>query len=101
VIVGRPSKRAVRAVIVQVASLSRLQRLSLDQSAASSVIELSKLTVLDYRDTRVSDAGVARLKGLTSLSHLVLSDTRVIDAGSVNLKGLTKLRESRRGHRAS
>jgi Leucine-rich repeat (LRR) protein len=42
--------------------------------------------------TRVSDAGLAHLKGLTDLVALELADTRVSDDGLVHLKGLTKLK---------
>jgi hypothetical protein len=39
------------------------------------------------------DAVLARLEGLTNLTHLDLHNTRVSDAGLAHLKGLTNLRE--------
>ena len=58
--------------LVQVASLTRLQR-------------------LDVQRTSVSDAGLPHLKNLQRLQWLNLSYTRVTDAGLVHLKGLTNL----------
>jgi hypothetical protein len=43
------------------------------------------------RATRVRDAGLAHLEGLTNLSYLELGAARVRDAGLAHLKGLTKL----------
>jgi hypothetical protein len=44
-----------------------------------------------YGGTRVSDAGLVHLKGLTGLQWLHLDETQVSDAGLVHLKGLTGL----------
>ena len=41
--------------------------------------------------TKVTDAGLADLKGLKRLTHLYLCDTGVTDAGLAHLKGLTEL----------
>jgi hypothetical protein len=41
---------------------------------------------LDLSDTRVSDTGLAHLKGLTQLQHLDLRDTQVTDAGITALQ---------------
>ena len=46
---------------------------------------------LDLRDTKVTDAGLVHLKGLTQLEWLWLSHTQVTDAGLVHLKGMTNL----------
>ena len=42
--------------------------------------------------TRVSDAGLEHLKGLTRLQELCLGGTKVSDAGLKHLKGLTQLK---------
>jgi hypothetical protein len=62
-------------------------RESLGKHYFRSVIRVS----LSY--TRLSDAGLAHLKGLTGLQGLSLDDTQVSDAGLVNLRGLTGLQE--------
>jgi hypothetical protein len=41
--------------------------------------------------TKVTDAGLVHLSGLTNLERLNLSGTNVTDAGLVHLKGLTQL----------
>jgi hypothetical protein len=49
------------------------------------------LVVADFTGTRVGDAGLAHLEGLTDLRVLSLSRTGVGDAGLVHLEGLTGL----------
>jgi Leucine-rich repeat (LRR) protein len=44
------------------------------------------------RNTRVTDAELVRLEGLTGLETLNLNDTRVTDAGLVHLEGLAGLK---------
>ena len=46
---------------------------------------------VDYSNTRVTDAGLVHLKGLTQLQSLYLWNTQVADAGLEHLKGLTNL----------
>jgi hypothetical protein len=41
--------------------------------------------------TKVTDAGLVHLKGMTGLQELYLNGTKVTDAGLVHLKGLTEL----------
>ena len=48
---------------------------------------LTKLANLDLRNTRVSDAGLKHLRGLTNLLTLYLDGTQVSDAGLAHLKG--------------
>ena len=48
--------------------------------------------VVDLSKTKVTDAELVYLKGLTNLQTLELSFTKVTDAGLVHLIGLTKLR---------
>ena len=52
---------------------------------------LPSLTTLDLRRTQITDAGLEHLKGLTNLQHLLLSGTQVTDAGLKHLEGLTTL----------
>ena len=52
---------------------------------------LTKLQTLSLINTKVTDAGLVHLKGMTNLQRLDLTDTKVTDAGLVHLKGLTKL----------
>ena len=49
------------------------------------------LDFLSLFGTKVTDAGLAHLKGLTNLRGLRLTDTNITDAGLVHLKGLTNL----------
>jgi hypothetical protein len=53
-----------------------------------------KPVVLVYLDgTKVTDAGLEHLNGLTQLRWLALNGTRVTDAGLAHLKGRSQLRE--------
>ena len=52
---------------------------------------LTKLGILGLNNTKITDAGLVHLKELTSLKKLFLNNTKVTDAGLVHLKGLTKL----------
>ena len=51
-----------------------------------------RLKRLHLSVTRITDAGLVHLAGLTSLELLDLSRTRVTDAGLVHLAGLTNLK---------
>lgn len=42
--------------------------------------------------TKITDAGLVHLKGLTKLQSLELDDTKITDSGLLHLKGLTNLR---------
>ena len=53
---------------------------------------LSSLNGLNLYNTQVTDAGLEHLKGLTSLDRLYLNNTQVTDAGLEHLKGLSSLR---------
>ena len=43
--------------------------------------------------TKVTDAGLEHLKGLTKLRFLELTNARVTDAGLAHLRGLTQLED--------
>ena len=47
---------------------------------------LTKLQTLDLQNTKVTDAGLVHLKGLTKLQRLSLSFTKVTDAGVKKLQ---------------
>ena len=50
------------------------------------------MSTLFLKGTRVTDAGLKHLNGLSQLDWLDLSDTQVTDAGLANLKELSSLR---------
>ena len=52
---------------------------------------LTKLKVLNLGGTNITDAGLVHLVGLTKLETLNLGGTQISDAGLVHLKGLTNL----------
>ena len=52
---------------------------------------LTNLRQLDLDSTQVTDAGLAHLKGLTGLQELYLNKTQVTDVGLAHLQGLTSL----------
>lgn len=52
-----------------------------------------EVTELNLTNTRVMDASLAQLQGLTNLRLLNLCNTQITDAGLVHLKGLTGLQE--------
>jgi Leucine-rich repeat (LRR) protein len=54
---------------------------------------LTSLRVLSLDKTRVTDAGLPHLQGLTSLQGLSLVNAHITDAALAELKGLTNLRQ--------
>ncbi len=54
---------------------------------------MTRLSILNLSNTRVSDAGLAHLMGLASLTKLFLNGTRVTNAGLLHLKTLGNLKE--------
>src|SRR5205823_4995474 len=57
-----------------------------------SLKRLRNVTGLHLYDTKVTDSGLAYLKGIDNIEHINLSRTSITDAGLVHLKGMTKLR---------
>jgi len=53
--------------------------------------DLTQLQFLSLSESRVTDAGLAHLKGMARLETLWLGGTQVTDAGLVHLRGLTSL----------
>jgi hypothetical protein len=70
--------------------LVRLNSTSVTDVSLAHLTDLSSLEDLGLRGTRVTDAGLADLKGL-KLRALWLDDTQVTDAGLAHLSGLTTL----------
>lgn len=72
-------------------------RLNVSPQASTDLAPLSALQAEDVQylqlsGTRVTNAGLSHLRGLTGLRVLWLYDTRISDAGLVHLQGLTGLR---------
>lgn len=53
---------------------------------------LTNLKLLTLTHTSITDAGLVHLKGLTNLEKLILTNTWITYAGLVHLKGLTNLK---------
>jgi hypothetical protein len=86
-----PSSTTTDAMTVHVGRLTRLGRLSLDQTSLTDaglrhVKGLTELVFLDLSGTAVSDAGLEHLSGMTKLSNLGLRGCPVTDAGIQKLK---------------
>jgi internalin A len=82
--------------IVQIGSLTELERLSLSgspvgDSGAAHFERLTKLRALELRGTNVTDVGLKHLKELKTLTYLGLNSTPITDHGLVHLKGLSDL----------
>jgi hypothetical protein len=54
-------------------------------------IQTTKLANIDLRGTKVTDAGLAQLPGLTNLSAIYLSNTQISAAALLCLNGLIKV----------
>ena len=54
---------------------------------------LGNATLVSLMDTKITDAGMANLQGLTNVEELFLAGTRITDAGLVHLEDLTNLEE--------
>ena len=85
-------------VLIPVSRLTRLEWLSL---IGASVTDnglarwrgMTSLTRLELDYTPITDAGLANMKGLTGLTVLSLNGTHITDAGLAHLKTLTSLTE--------
>ena len=58
---------------------------------AGSEVTRAPMFKVDLASTKVTDAELEHLKGLTRLEFLVLTNTEVTDAGLTHLEGLTRL----------
>lgn len=68
-----------------------LRKTKVTDAGLEHLTGLTKLQLLKLGSTKVTDAGLEHLRGLTNLQSLVLCGTKVTDAGLEHLKGLTKL----------
>ena len=59
--------------------------------ARIKVNEQSELVGVNLTSTKITDAGLVHLAGLTSLQELILRNTQITDPGLVQLAGLTSL----------
>ncbi len=59
--------------------------------AAVAVNEQGEIVGVNLTSTKITDAGLVHLQGLTSLQELILRNTQITDAGLVHLEGLTSL----------
>jgi Leucine-rich repeat (LRR) protein len=70
-----------------------LSRSKVTDAGLAHLQGLTSLQGLVLDKTQVTDAGLAHLQGLTSLRGLYLENTQVTDAGLAHLQGLTSLQE--------
>jgi len=81
---AEPNPQAAKAV----AEIEKLGgRVTIDENSPDKPV-----IGVDLEHTRVTDAGLEHLKGLSKLQTLDLQGTSVTDAGLEHLRGLTKLR---------
>ena len=80
---------AQAAVADPVAALKKLGA-KIERNEQGEVVEVSFRGRFGRR-TKITDAGLVHLKGLTNLQTLTLGASQVTDAGLVHLKGLSKL----------
>jgi len=82
---AEPNPQAAKAV----AEIEKLGgRVTIDENSPDKPV-----IGVDLEHTRVTDAGLEHLKGLTKLQTLDLQGTSVTDAGLEHLKGLVRLKE--------
>jgi squalene-hopene/tetraprenyl-beta-curcumene cyclase len=56
-----------------------------------ALLAFPRLTALQFKSTKITDAGLAHLQGLPQLRTLALENATITDAGLAQLKGLTHL----------
>ena len=54
--------------------------------------ESDEISLIDLGGTKITDADLVNLKGMTSLKSLTLKGTKISDTGLEHLKGLTRLK---------
>jgi hypothetical protein len=85
--------------LVNLTALAATKRLELlitpkiTDAGLANVRGLSQLDRLAIQGTQLTDVGLQNLLGLPQIEHLLLADNRITDAGLTKLAGLTDLRE--------
>lgn len=69
----------------------RLQTTNITDAVIAPLKDVTSLTDLNLAHTKVTDAGLAAIAGLSNLTRLHLEQTSITDAGLAHLKGLTRL----------
>ena len=81
--------------VIGIDFLSHVSDIAFDGSATDAdliqVGRLSRLERLSISSSRISDAGLRHLRGLTSLRQLFLHSTAISDEALINLDGLARL----------
>jgi hypothetical protein len=96
---GPASGKEIDEVLNDIGQLSRLTNLSLinipvTDSGLAHLEGLADLRFLKLQGrNKITDAGLIRLKRMTSLKQLFLDDSQITDAGLTHLKTLTDLEE--------
>lgn len=69
----------------------RLSATNVTDALIAPLKDVTSLTDLNLASTKVTDAGLAAIAGLTNLTRLHLEQTQITDAGLAHLKRLTRL----------
>jgi mono/diheme cytochrome c family protein len=69
----------------------RLSATNVTDALIAPLKDVSSLTDLNLASTKVTDAGLAAIAGLTNLTRLHLEQTQITDAGLAHLKRLARL----------
>ncbi|HKS38691.1 MAG TPA: c-type cytochrome domain-containing protein [Verrucomicrobiae bacterium] len=69
----------------------RLQTTNVTDAVIAPLKDVTSLTDLNLAHTKVTDAGLAAIAGLSNLTRLHLEQTSITDSGLAHLKGLTRL----------
>ena len=78
-------------VATKISSLD-LARTKVTDAGLKAVAGMTSLTELHLENTAITDAGLDQLKGLGALEYLNLYGTKVTDAGIIKLSGMAKLK---------
>ena len=88
---GDASLAPLAPVAAKISSLD-LARTKVTDAGLKAVAGMTSLTELHLENTAITDAGLDQLKGLAALEYLNLYGTKVTDAGIMKLSGLAKLK---------
>ena len=73
-------------------SATRLEQFFDDPGPPDDPVRVLRVTMVDFLGTKVTDADLRHLKGLTNLKRVGLNETQVTDAGLEHLSPLPNLR---------